>query len=266
MVAVCDSQYLWAKWLPYPEMVTLVPFCSSGSLNSNLFCHLFGFEKTWKLQTLFTTAVNLLPGVNFWLSPLLIFGGLYFHLQVIIHKSKFQQGLAFCKFWFLQKLSLGSMFLTMMAKACLYSQGHCVSVCDRMVMSCKVFYFTSGSNLHNLSIRAQCEAPLIKYLSCQPGRERGCACWQQMTPSYWWNCGNLSHYFCIWSHKCKTIQAGKDIRRSLFHPSAQRRVNIWGQIGLQRTFSSQGLKLQGQTPPSLCISSATALIGKLFFF
>lgn len=137
-------QYLWATWLPYPEMVTFVHFCSSGSLKSNLFRHLFGFEKICRLQTVFTTAVHLLPGMNF------------------------------C-----QRLSLASVFLVhrMMTKVCLYSQGHGVPVHDRMVLPCKLFYFISEWNFPNMSIRARCEAHLIKHLSCQPGRERGCVCW-----------------------------------------------------------------------------------------
>lgn len=160
-------------------MVTLGHFRSSDSLNSNMFHSLFGFEKTWKLQTVFTTAVNLLPGVNFWLSPLPRFGGLYFHLQVLIHSSKFQLG----KSDFLQALISSEIFPffhvvhRMMTKVCLYSHGHCESVHERMVMSWKVFNFIARWNLHNVSIRAWCEAPLVKYLSCQPGRVWGCVCW-----------------------------------------------------------------------------------------
>lgn len=213
-------------------MVTLVHFCSSGSMNSNLFQHLFDFEKTWRLQTVFTTAVNLLPGVNFWLSLLLRFGNLYFHLQAIIHKSKFQQGLTFCKFWFLWEMfpCLHVSCLQKEYKTCLYSQGHGVSAHDRMVIPCKLFYLISGWNLHNVSIRVQCEAPLIKLLSCQPSRERMCFL---VADDYLclWNRGNLSH--SVSAHvKCKIMWAGKDVRRSLFHPSAQRRVNIWDQTGL----------------------------------
>lgn len=149
-------------------MVTLGHFHSSGSLKSNLFRCLFGFEKIWNLRTVFTAVVNLLPGVNFWVSLLLRFGGLYFCLQVIIHNSKFQQSLTFCKFLFLQNFSLASMFLIhrIMTKVYLNSHGHRESVHDGMVMCWKLFNFIAGWNLHNVSIRAWCEAPLIKYFSC----------------------------------------------------------------------------------------------------
>lgn len=65
MVSLNTSQYLWGKWLPYPEMVTLLHFCRSGSLNSNLFCCLFSFEKTWRLQCLpqqFTSCLERASG------------------------------------------------------------------------------------------------------------------------------------------------------------------------------------------------------------